>query len=173
MVVKKVGKLTLKKARLKDVEPIAESIRKSDREELRMLDVDPTHALIYPFTQKKSTIYTLFSKKKPIAMLGTGWDQTTKNKAQVWMLATVDLEDNYFSFLRGSRSVVDLLQEDYDKIYNYIPVHDRRTQQWLCFCGFEFETNIYNINNYQFIKFFRCNYKENSFINEESRPVMH
>ena len=44
MVVKKVGKLTLKKARLKDVEPIAESIRKSDREELRMLDVDPTHA---------------------------------------------------------------------------------------------------------------------------------
>ena len=59
MVVKKVGKLTLKKAKLKDVEPIAESIRKSDREELRMLDADPTQALLYPFTQKNSTIYTL------------------------------------------------------------------------------------------------------------------
>ena len=173
MVVKKVGKLTLKKAKLKDVEPIAESIRKSDREELRMLDADPTQALLYPFTQKNSTIYTLFSKKKPIAMLGVGLDEYKKDRAQVWMLATTDLEDNYFSFLRGSRSVVDLLQENYKTIYNYIPKNDMRTQAWLSFCGFEFETNIYNINNYQFIKFFRCNYNKNSFINEESRPVMH
>tara|TARA_A100001515_G_scaffold145075_1_gene151786 strand:- start:8564 stop:9085 length:522 start_codon:yes stop_codon:yes gene_type:complete len=173
MALKKIGRLSLKKASLADVEPIANNMRMSDRQELTMLEVEPLQALVYPWTQKNTTTYTIFADSLPIAMLGTGWDGSLLNHAKVWMLATKDLKKHSIPFLKGSRDVVKLLQGSYDLIYNYVPVSDHETIEWLLWCGFYFESEVVKINSYPFLKFIRCHSSKNSFNNKESRPVMH
>jgi len=173
MVLKKVGNLTLRKASLADVEPISENMRMSDRQELTMLNLEPIQALTYPWTQDGTETYTLFSGRKPIAMMGTGWDGSLLNHAKVWMLGTKDIQRNYIPFLKGSKDVVKILQGSYDLIYNYVPVSDNETIHWLLWCGFSFESEVVKINSYPFLKFIRCHNSKNSFNNELSRPVMH
>ena len=173
MVVKKVGNLTLKKASLSDIEPIAQNMRMSDRQELTMLNIEPIQALTFPWTQKGTDTYTLFAQSTPIAMMGTGWDGSLLNHAKVWMLGTKEIQDNYLSFLKGSRDVVKLLQGSYDLIYNFVPVSDSETIEWLLWCGFLFQSEVVKINSYPFLKFIRCHSNKNSFNKELSRPVMH
>jgi len=155
---------------LEDVDYLCLNLRQEDEDELKILNVDARYALAFPFTQNDSLSYTITYNKIPLAMFGT--IPAPNNEARIWMLCTDDFQTHYREICRHVKDFLDMLQSGYSTIYNIIPVKNRKTIRFLKFAGFEFGSTL-NINDTEFIKFFRCNVFNISANTEESRPVMH
>ena len=88
------------------------------------------------------------------------------------MLSTENITKCKRMIAKHSGWMFDYLQAHYFRIHNIIPVENTMTIKWLEMNGFMFgDTHI--INDYEFIEFFRCNFKKNNIYNEISKPVMH
>jgi len=171
MIIKEDDGLCLVKSTMDHVDYLAPRLRDIDLLELEMLRVEPRYALAYPFTQDGSISYTLLYRKNPIAMMGTvsSW---RPDYARVWMLSSGNIRKCRKIIARNTKWMVDLLQGDYARLHNIIPLENMATRKWLQNGGFTFGHKV-DINGFIFVEFFRCNSIKNIIYNEMSRPVMH
>ena len=155
---------------LDHVDYLCVNLRDEDEEELKAMNIDGRYALAFPFTQNHSLTFTILDDETPLAMFGT--IPARNNEASIWRLCRNEFQNNYREICRHARDFIELLQSSYSTIYNVVPANNKRTIRFLRFCGFQFGEKI-NINDVDFIKFFRCNSFYNNVNNKESRPVMH
>lgn len=167
----RVGRLSLIKSLPEHAEKISSNMRKADVRECYIHNLTPLEALTEPFGYKNSITYTIRLDKIPIGMCGTV--PIHGNKARVWMLGTDDITHSFRPFLRGCRPVIDLLQATYYSIENFVPVDHHETIMWLSWCGFDFDSNVYDISGHTFMRFVRCAIDKNNVMDELTRPVMH
>tara|TARA_R100001129_G_C5264231_1_gene232147 strand:- start:442 stop:978 length:537 start_codon:yes stop_codon:yes gene_type:complete len=170
-LIKQDGQTKLVKTTLDHVDYLSDKLRKQDLIELERLEVKPRYALVFPFTSSKSMTYTLIHDNEPVSMIGT-MESYREDFARLWMLSTENITKCKRMIAKHSGWMFDYLQAHYFRIHNIIPVENTMTIKWLEMNGFMFgDTHI--INDYEFIEFFRCNFKKNNIYNEISKPVMH
>ena len=170
--IMEIGKLSLIKGRLSHVMAVAENMRIEDEFECSLFDISPMQALLMPFAFESSITYTLVAGDKPVALMGTV--ETEKaGTARVWFLATEELHKHNVSFLKGCKDVIELLQNKYHTLENFVPIENQSTIKWLKWCGFLFDESYYSHNNYKFLKFIRCNVNKSMSYNEMSQPIYH
>tara|TARA_R110000787_G_C13426968_1_gene445311 strand:- start:1995 stop:2519 length:525 start_codon:yes stop_codon:yes gene_type:complete len=168
----KVGQLRLTDSCVEDAEKIADNMRFTDVRECYIWGVTPLEALTEPLVTEYAETYTIKHQNKPIAMLGVTPVEGLVSTARVWMLGTIDITYNFRPFLRGCKTVIEMLQGNYDEIENFVPIDHEETVMWLSWCGFEFDEDVYLMNGHQMLRFVRCvNYKNNVYTFK--RPVKH
>lgn len=165
------GRLYLANASPNDALSIKDSLRFNDARECFIFGLTPEEALLEPFLDNNSKNYTIFFDDMPIGMCGT--NKLEDNIGSVWMLGTEQITQNKFSFLKGCPDVVDILQDDFESITNYVPVDHYETIQWLSWMGFIIKEDVYNMNGHMMFKFERFAKRKNNVINLYTRPVTH
>jgi len=131
----------------------------------------PLEALTEPLVIAGAKTFTLKLDNDPIAM--TGSVPIEEEHGRIWMLGTGAVNNNFRPFLRGCRPVIDLLQEDYESLENYVPIDHHDTIMWLSWCGFTFDEGIYEICGHSMMRFVRCVNEKNNVYYLDKRPVMH
>lgn len=165
------GRLYLTNASPNDAFAIKDSLRFNDARECFIFGVTPEEALLEPFLDNNAKNYTIFLDDMPIGMCGTNYLE--ENVGSVWMLGTEHITENKLSFLRGCKEVVNILQDGFQAITNYVPVDHYETIQWLTWMGFIINEDVYNINGHMMFKFQRFAKLKNNVINLYMRPVTH
>lgn len=167
----RVGRLSLIKSRPEHAEAIADDLRLHDLRECLIHELQPLEALTEPFATEGAETYTVMLDKQPIAMCGTV--PNGNNGASVWLLGTHGITNNFRPFLRGCSETIELLQDGYEYIENYVPVDHHATIMWLSWCGFSFDKVLYEVNGHTMMRFVRCTEKQNNVMGDYTRPVMH
>jgi len=161
----RIGRLSLVKSTPQHAETISDSLRFNDRRECMIYGATPLEVI----TGAKT--FTLKLDNDPIAM--TGSVPIEEEHGRIWMLGTGAVNNNFRPFLRGCRPVIDLLQEDYESLENYVPIDHHDTIMWLSWCGFTFDEGIYEICGHSMMRFVRCVNEKNNVYYLDKRPVMH
>lgn len=117
-----------------DIGTIAVSMRPADRKEVKLLSgQEPLDALTQSYVHSKVT-RTLSHKDTPLIMYGTAEFQP--GVGIVWGLGSDALDDHVLGFLRMSRPEVEILQEGYRTLFNYVHATNELHLKWVKFVGF-------------------------------------
>jgi hypothetical protein len=130
----------------------------------------PLEALLEPFTVTNNKTYAIKFEETVIALCGTV--PVTDNIGRVWMLGTGGINQNWRVFLRGCKPAIEILQDEYYMIENFVPEDHQDTIMWLTWCGFTFDKEIYNVHGHNMLRFVRCREQQNN-VYYLKRPVMH
>ncbi len=60
------------------------------------------------------------------------------NMAQIWMIATPDLENHGIEFLRYTRAFITEITQGYNLLFNWVLATNEVHIKWLKWCGFTF-----------------------------------
>lgn len=170
-IIKRVGRLSLVKSRPDDPDIIAPYLRLHDKRECLILGLDPLEALREPLAIDGAKTYTIRLDDDPIAMCGNV--PISDDMARIWMLGTGGINNNFRPFLRGCKGVINILQDNYDMVENFVPVDHHDTIMWLSWCGFTFDDDLYEVNGHSMMRFVRCINHKNNVYYLQQRPVMH
>lgn len=78
---------------------------------------------------------TVLANGKAVAIFGINPETIFGKKALVWMLATEELNKIPRRFARHSRKFIDYMLEQYPYLYNYVDDRNKKSIEWLRFCG--------------------------------------
>lgn len=130
----------IKNSTFDDVLYLKDRLRKSDVQELRLLNSNPFESLSnsYYFSEQ---CYTVTLYNKPVAMFGAGrrfFNTTGKRIASIWFLGTDEVELYKIEFLRKTLQYLNNFKEDFDVLENVCDVKNTKYIKWLKWLGFEF-----------------------------------
>jgi len=130
---------------------LAPRLRFEDKREiLDATGFPPLNGLTHSFVSSEISFTITDKENIPVGMFGVNKD------GAIWLLATNEIHRIRFSFLRESRKVVDVLNNKYPKLWNYVDCRNELHLRWLKWCGFKFLRKInYGVSQkpfYEFIK---------------------
>ena len=167
----RIGRLSLTKSKPEHAEAICDSLRFNDQRECMIYGATPLEALTEPLVISGAKTFTLKLDNNPIAM--TGNVPIDEDHGRIWMLGTGGINKNFRPFLRGCKPVIDLLQEGYLSLENYVPIDHHETIMWLSWCGFVFDESTYEMCGHSMMRFVRCVNEKNNVYYLDKRPVIH
>ena len=150
----RIGRLSLVKSKPEHAEKICDYLRFNDRRECMIYGATPLEALTEPLVITGAKTFTLKLDNEPIAMTGN-----------------VPIEEGFGRI--GCRGVIDLLQEGYHSLENYVPIDHHETIMWLSWCGFIFDSESHQVCGHQMMRFVRCVNEKNNVYYLDKRPVIH
>lgn len=128
--------MSWKKATLEEVLYVCADLRPDDIQEgLALWGVDPRVYL--PFHYLQGETYVFHTKAgEPVGLTGVGpW--TEPKTGQIWMVSRPELYNHQTEFLRESRKFIELMQEDYELLFNYVDARQTVHLKWLRWNGFQ------------------------------------
>jgi|7_EtaG_2_1085326.scaffolds.fasta_scaffold01769_6 hypothetical protein len=153
--VASIGKIDIVYSNSDDAGFLHNNLRPQDVRECLIHGVTPYRALHMPLYDKKCKTFTALVDDKAICMFGTmGHDHS--RMGSVWLLGSSLIEKNYFSFLKASHEMVELMQNDYEILENVVPADHQKTISWLGWLGFIFHKEPVIVNSYACLRFVRC-----------------
>ena len=143
-------------------------LRKNDLREIWIADSNPLYALSAPIIEKwffKSVTYTGFAEGEPICMFGTVQENESDDKAIVWALGSDMVYKYKKSFVKASKKIIPILQNNYESLWNVVPYDHLETKIWLQMLGFQMDYKTFTVKNIPMVQFMRCkNYKNMSTV---------
>lgn len=141
---------------VQDCEELAPRMREADaREVMASGGYTPLDALLVSLVNADET-NTIIHEDKVIGMFGVGTCDES-GMGIPWMLASEEINDISFQFLRESRYWIRRVQDKYPLLYNYVAAENTVAVQWLRFLGFKFIREIENFQDggltfYEFVR---------------------
>ena len=136
---------------IEDLKFLAPRLRYEDKREiLDSTGLNPYQAVSECFNSSEICLTIVDTKNIPVGIFGVTED------GAIWLLATPEINRIRFSFLRESRKVVNLLNQKYKILWNYVDCRNDLHLRWLKWCGFSFLRKInHGVNQkpfYEFVK---------------------
>jgi hypothetical protein len=129
---------------LKDALDLAPRIRKGDRAEILASDnISPLKALVLPFTQENSKIYSIIGSKSEgvIGMFGVS-PCPDPEYGVAWMLSSETLFKHTKQFIKECPHWINEMGKDYKYLYNFVDKRNWKSLKWLQYLNFEPKTEI-------------------------------
>ena len=129
---------------LKDALEWAPRIRKDDRAEILASDnVSPLKALVIPFTESNSKIYSIIGTQSEgvIGMFGVA-KCAEPEYGVAWMLSSEILFKHTKQFIKECPYWINEMGKDYKYLYNFVDKRNWKSLKWLQYLGFEPKTEI-------------------------------
>jgi len=138
-----------------DVFELARTMRPADKAEIwKSNHRTPESALVSGYTNS-AICMTIERKESPIAMFGAVPYAIMSRVASVWLLASPELNNVQRTFIKYSRSFIDLMLSSYPILENYVDVENKQSIRWLKWCSAEFgPAVIYGVEQ-QLFHYFR------------------
>ena len=132
-----------------DIEYLAPRLRYEDKRELLTSSGNtPYQSLLNGFIASDVCFTITDQENIPVGMFGV------TPEGAIWLLATPEIKRIRFSFLRESRKVVDFLNNQYPKLWNFVDCRNELHLRWLKWCGFKFIRKInYGVLQQPFYEF--------------------
>ncbi len=150
-----IGKIDIVKSNSHDAYFLHNNLRSQDVRECLIHGVTPYKALHMPLYNEKCKTYTALVDDSPLCMFGTMQHEKNLN-GSIWLLGSSLIEKHYFSFLKASLEMVQLMQTDFEVLENVVPVDHTKTISWLGWLGFIFHKEPVMVNSYACLRFVRC-----------------
>ena len=115
-----------------DLEPIAANLREADQQEIAASTGWSPLAALMVGLENSEHCYTMFSDQTLVGMFGV------HKSGAIWMLCTNDLPKCATRFLRESLNWIDVWQEKYPRLWNYVDARNETHIKWLKWLGFKF-----------------------------------
>lgn len=121
---------------------IIRDAKKTDKFELRKADKreiwashhrEADKALIEGYN-KSIMCFTVEYKKRPIAMFGVVPHTILGSVAQVWLLASSEMNKMNYIF-KHSRKMIDIMLSHYPLLENFVDIRNKQSIKWLKWCG--------------------------------------
>ena len=132
-----------------DIDYLAPKLRKEDKLELLAVSGNtPYQSLLNGYLTSDKCFTITDHDNWPVGMFGVS------QEGAIWLLATPEIKRIRFSFLRESRKVVNFLNNQYPKLWNFVDCRNELHLRWLKWCGFKFITKTnYGVLNKPFYYF--------------------
>jgi hypothetical protein len=117
---------------------LKDRLRKSDIDEVwASAHYTPEQAL--RFSLKISLMaFTVEYHGVPVAIFGVAPDNLTGSRASIWLLGTDDINRMRITFLKESRKFIRYFLWFYPVLYNFVDDRNKKTIEWLTWCGAQF-----------------------------------
>ena len=124
-------------ATIEDIKYLAPRLRYEDKREiLASVGLIPLDALLFSY-YNSDLVFTIVSPKdEPVAIFGVG--ALGNGVGGIWLLATDNLKDIKFAFLKENKKVINFLNTKYKILWNFVDCRNSLHIKWLKWCGFKF-----------------------------------
>lgn len=130
-------KITVLRAELEHIGPIAERVRPADRAEIyACCSLPPYEALVRSYAVSDHSWTALFDGE-PACMFGVTHASLITDTGRPWMIGTELLDQHQLSFLRACKPFMVNIERQYARLENYVDVRNTRAVRWLKWLGFE------------------------------------
>ena len=127
--------ILIRDSKKEDIGYIADNMRRSDIDEIWASNNRlPKEALDIGFKDSLKCI-TGLKDNIPVCIFGINPDSILGRSAVIWFLATPNIIDNKYIFLRQSRKFIDMFLEEYSFLYNFVDDRNKDSIKWLKWCG--------------------------------------
>lgn len=128
----------VRKAILEDAVVLSRHMRSIDKLEIKYShNVTPITALMTAFETKNGKNYSVVDDDGYVyAMFGVSDCLVNKGYGVIWLLCSNELKKFPKRFYIESKYWLDILQQDYQIIYNYVYEKNWLSLKWLQLCGF-------------------------------------
>ena len=124
-------------ATLEDIKYLAPRLRYEDKQEiLASVGMIPLDALLFSYSNSDLVFTIVSPKDEPVAIFGVGGLEN--GVGGVWLLATDNLKDIKFAFLKENKKVINFLNTKYKILWNFVDCRNSLHIKWLKWCGFKF-----------------------------------
>jgi hypothetical protein len=139
MIIDLKDDLIVRDSVIADIEPIAENMRKSDRDEIMASHRrQPINALALGYAGS-TLCFTVEYKGEPCAMFGTVPESLLSNKANVWLLASNKFCKCHKKLAKYSKTFINFLLSHYSELGNFVDMRNKASINWLKHYGAEIE----------------------------------
>lgn len=129
--------IALRHPTIADVDLIAWNMRECDRREIWASHRSLPHDALTEGWRLSTLVRVGTVDDRAVCMFGVTARSALSTTGTPWMLATQELERVQRPFLRLSLPVVELMQDEYPKLENYVDARNDRTIRWLKWLGFK------------------------------------
>jgi len=143
----------IRKATVEDAKWLAPRLRKADRAECLAAIGKPPEDVMPGGVALATAAYTMLTPDGTrCGIFGCSKIPGKPGWGLVWMSATDELEKYPRIFLRHSRSIIELLHQEYKTLWNVVHADNVVHIRWISWCGFHFGA-VHHINGVPFIEF--------------------
>ena len=140
---------------LEDIKYLATRLRYEDKQEiLASVGLIPLEALLFSYSNSDLVFTIVNPEDEAVAIFGVG--NLGNGVGGIWLLATDNLKDIKFAFLKECKKVINFLNTKYKILWNFVECRNSQHIKWLKWCGFKFinKKNIGVLNKpfYEVIK---------------------
>ena len=121
----------------KDMEDVVSRLRPVDVEECIAMQGFTPYEFFQIFGYDPDNTYVIYNAEG-VNVAVAGIVPQGANYAQIWMVATPDLEKHGIEFLKHTRRFIDEISEGYDLLFNWVMASNEVHIKWLKWCGFTF-----------------------------------
>jgi len=120
-----------------DVEYIINHIRKEDVEEIAALDGGNVRDALFETPDMDKNAFVWEREGKVHAIFGVNPVEEHEGMGVIWMLATESFDKHFMVFAAACKVVVEHMIKDYEYVFNYVYVKNRKSVKWLQWLGFD------------------------------------
>lgn len=143
-----------------DVEYIVAHIRKEDADEIAALDGGNARDALAETPDMDKNAFVWEREGKVHAIFGVNPVEGREKVGVIWMLAADTFDDHFMAFAAACKAVVEVMIKDYEYIFNYVYVENKKSIKWLKWLGFDVRpSEPIGINGAQFHRFEMWNLK--------------
>lgn len=144
-----------KEADRKDFKLMKKIIRKEDREELEASTGKRYEDIIDKTRDVSDISFAGYYDGKLIALFGVRTLSMMTQTGAIWMFGSKFLPAHQRVFLKHCKKCVEVMLEDYQKVFNFVDERNTMVIRWLKWLGFTFEdSQPYGPKRMPFYKFY-------------------
>lgn len=129
---------TMSDVSVRDCVTVAASLRCDDLREIRAVSGRKSaYAAVAESVQRSQHVYSIRRNGRCMMVFGVAPRALLSEEYFCWALSSEDIADAGSGFLRHCRHVMDVLNDRYPAMMNYVGVWNRCSLRWLRWCGFE------------------------------------
>ncbi|WP_291328060.1 hypothetical protein [Desulfovibrio sp. UCD-KL4C] len=135
----KASKLAFGVPTVQDIEFVTENIRQSDRDDISGIWPDMSvFEVVMRDVEKSKLVYGLYFGDIPYAVFGV-IPASVSSVGIPWVVGTKSVDRNALTFVRASRSLVEMLQMSFPIFETFVCTQNSKSIHWHRWCGFKYE----------------------------------
>jgi hypothetical protein len=167
----KRGKYYLTPLRKDHLPEIEKYLSQENRRELKLLGYENVMDALEEM-QEYSECYLARKEGEPFLFVGGLWFSGEEDMPQMFAMFSNQLEENFTAIARGSKMLMDYLDQTNPNTTMTILSEYEHMIQWAVWLGYE-PVGVAASGAAKYVEFVRCKYPHESVYDDISRPVMH
>lgn len=137
-----------------DVEFVIANIRDEDVAEITALDNGNVRDALYETPDLEKNAWVWEREGKVHAIFGVNPVEGLDKVGVIWMLATKTFDEHFMVFAAACKVVVEHMIKNYEYLFNYVYVENRKSIKWLKWLGFDIKpAEPIGVNGAEFHRF--------------------
>lgn len=143
----------IRQATVEDIEFLAPRLRQADKAECyAAFGIEPLPIMKAGLVEGDETLTLVAPTGVPVGVLGVVASEI-EGAGSIWLVASDDIHQYQMTFLRHSKPVLTVLEQNYLALHNYVDARNELHIKWLKWMGFTF-INLHQHHGFKQLPFY-------------------